>query len=230
MNRLQKWIRYQKSGPGVANGAAEMHACIEALPQEMDPANPTDLVLLPGWRLQEGKVFLPMSCYAMVAAAAQLRDTGVCLVWDGKWNAAPNNLAILTIGFLVAGTRQRNTTMSRGFAGRGSRRQGRELTTQFRPFMQAIVSSESTGLACECLIAAERLWPVSRAQGQPLPERVVQLHKDFARCLETARANRFPLSRSCGDFAHMARNVFRVQIAHRPRRDASALARAAALH
>lgn len=174
----------------------------------LDVTDPTAPVVLPGWTVTQTEVLIPLSCRAMITAATRHVDVELCLVLDGKWKTALDKWAILTMGYLTAGTSLRHTTTRREFATGGRRHQSNVMTARFIPLAQAIVSEEPMRLVDRFVAVVARHWPVTAAHDMTLPQRVVQLHKDYARSFEAARRVYFPGSRSCRDFAHMARNIY----------------------
>ncbi|CAE7708139.1 unnamed protein product [Symbiodinium sp. CCMP2592] len=178
MRQLTQWLQRAKS-----NSAAEA-----AKPEPIDRNRVVSLAMeLSQWNRD----------FASTASIADLCtfEDQVCLVVDVKMKALEHGRGVATASLLTkAGLR--NTRLGEG------RKQGKACASRPFPLVQAVVSSESHDLTLLFFRLLCDVWDKHATHCVPLRDHVVQVHKDFAPGLESARKACFPRSRPCDDFYH----------------------------
>ena len=199
-----------RHGASAVTSVGEFVELMRNMQGPMSASRPEQLIVLEELDYNEERnfLFVPFTCQAFLDAASRHTERHACCVVDGKWKTLNNGWVFASFGLLIRGHTRRRTTSARvtmpGL--RVARIQTREFTSSFVPLVVAIMKSEST-LHVNALfaVASRLLTTISRPQNQPMV--VTQLHKDFARSLEQNRTDLFPQARSCGDWAHFARNI-----------------------
>ena len=168
---------------------------------------------------KEGFAWCQQALSTLVVVGKPVVDTRVCIIWtsrgmlqkihgakgkllkilvDGKQKVVSNEYGIVTLSFLVP-----SASVTKTWAGPGQRGKMEETTGTAEPFVQALVSSESS----------ENMEDIFRTScdlarsfcGLDLERQVIQVHKDFAKGIAKAKKIVFPSARPCDDFPHMMR-------------------------
>ncbi len=144
---------------------------------------------------------------ASVPAAVFRTRVGNCPSWACGF-VTPLRWRIFSIGLLVRSSEPARTTLSRSA---GLRVQGVASTMQFRPLMQILMGTETEVNVSAALEEVATFYDkVAAKVGFPrFSERVIQVHKDHALSLETARQSVLPGARPVDDFSHFDRHALK---------------------
>ena len=146
-------------------------------------------------RLDPLEIFVPFACQGMSQVMKRWCGSEVCLVVDVKMKVLERGRGIATASLLTK-TGLRNTRLGEG------RKQGKACASRPFPLLQAIVGSESHEVISSFFNLLCTVWDTHATHCVPLRDHVVQVHKDFAPGLESARKACFPCSRPCDDYYH----------------------------
>ena len=209
MRQLTQWLQRAKST--AAAGAAKPEPidrnrvtplAVELSQWNRDSASTASLADLCTFqdhiRLDSDDVFVPFVCRGMFQTMRRWSGSDVCLVVDVKMKVLEHGRGVATASLLTK-TGLRNTRLSEG------RKQGKACASRPFPLVQAVVGSESHDLMVSFFRLLCDVWDTHAAHCcVPLRDHVVQVHKDFAPGLESARRACFPRSRACDDFYHFS--------------------------
>ena len=208
MRQLTQWLHRAKST--AAAGAAKPEPidrnrvtplAVELSQWNRDSASTASLADLCTFhdqiRLDSDDVFVPFACRGMFQTMRRWSGSVVCLVVDVKMKVLEHGRGVATASLLTK-TGLRNTRLGEG------RKQGKACASRPFPLVQAVVGSESHDLMVSFFRLLCDVWDTHAAHCVPLCDHVVQVHKDFAPGLESARRACFPRSRACDDFYHFS--------------------------
>lgn len=147
-------------------------------------------------------MYVAFTSPGMLQRLPKARGKKLKLVVDGKQNVVANNYTIVTLAFVVCRQQTSWTTLS---PGRGRRHRLEMHTATSQPFMQCLVQSEAHDNMTRAFRDA---IDVCALHGDvDLKTQLIQVHKDYALGLESARAEIFPACRCISDYFHMRQNV-----------------------
>ena len=208
MRQLTQWLHRAKST--AAAGAAKPEPidrnrvtplAVELSQWNRDSASTASLADLCTFQdqicLDSDDVFVPFACRGMFQTMRRWSGSVVCLVVDVKMKVLEHGRGVATASLLTK-TGLRNTRLGEG------RKQGKACASRPFPLVQAVVGSESHDLMVSFFRLLCDVWDTHAAHCVPLRDHVVQVHKDFAPGLESARRACFPRSRACDDFYHFS--------------------------
>ena len=146
---------------------AQLRTYFQTLRGTPTAAEPTRLTVIDDFTISDDwEVFVPISCWAMLQLAHRCLDTRLALGMDGKHNAMPYGLVVITLGPLAIRDGFRRTTIRRYYVGNGLKRlrlQSRELTTSKMPFIQVICNSENRKLTARLFQLVIKFWDIPTA-------------------------------------------------------------------
>ena len=170
------------------------------VPMDLSAGDLSQLLVLKspnGVVVEEGRVYVPLSCPGMLLRLKDAAKHRIRLVVDMKMAAIANNYGVVTLCLAARSLRPFNTSAAM-IAGR--RQQYKAHTSNAQPVMQAIVSSESE----ENLTAIfeDLCWLCKDIANFDLKSQLVQVHADYAPGIAAARRAVFPNARLVGDNFH----------------------------
>ena len=180
------------------------------VPEDLESAGDLSQLLVlkspNGVVVEEGRVYVPLSCAGMLLRLKDAAKHRIRLIVDMKMGAIANNYGVVTL-CLAARSLPPSNTNAAMIAGK--RQQYKAHTSNAQPIMQAIVNSESE----ENLTAVfeDLCWLCKEIANFDLKSQLVQVHADYAPGIAAARRAVFPGARLVGDYFHykqaLARNL-----------------------
>jgi len=129
----------------------------------------------------KARVYVPFACRGSLSVLKSAKAKWLVIVWDAKKKVFCDSWGILSIGFLVRKTAPGNTSLRHAA---GKRTSVELFTGTFQLFFQAIVHEEDETNATWAL---EDALALAQLEGVDLKKQVLQLHKDYAKGLESGR-------------------------------------------
>ena len=186
----------------------EVKAWEAALPTDLDNAEDLSrLIVLKsphGTIVEEGRVYVPMSCPGMLLRLRDAANHRIRLIVDMKMGAVANNYGVITLCFASNSERLRNTSAAMV---QGRRQTYLAHTCTAQPVMQAIVHTEREDNVTACF--EDLRWLCQQVGGFDLTAQLLHVHADFAPGIAAARRNVFPGVRLIGDYFHYKKALFK---------------------
>ena len=152
--------------------------------------------------IESGRIYIPFASKGMLASIRGARGQYLKMVVDAKQKVLTNRWSILTVGFIVR-RQTLSTTSSHGPGGK--RAQVKAHTSTMQPLLQALIDTESEDNLAAIFEDAGKVC--QSIAGIDLPRWLIQVPKDYAKGIESARRRVFPHIRAVEDYFHMRLNV-----------------------
>ena len=182
--------------PAAKDTLAEMRVCLQDFLVE-DHSNRCKPFVLGEPTLATDDLFVPFTCRGMLACLTRYSAATLHLAVDAKMQVVKMGLCIATLSLLVKPGLRKTTLLRLS----GVSCQAAAFVTSAYPVLQALMHAETSKNYERLFRTCIGVWRDLRGT-DPVPL-VTQVHKDFSKAIEHARALLFPASRPVDDWFHL---------------------------
>ena len=151
----------------------------------------------------EDRLMVIFGCEAMERQVEYYDDIDIAISVDCKQGEMDQKEGICDVN-LLSKSEIRNTTFGRHD---GKKVQGRAFCTHGQPLVNGAFNAEGDSHFVQIFRATKAIMDARSPGKPPAEQRILQVHKDYAPGIESARRQEFPHSRPVNDFFHLMRHM-----------------------